>query len=121
MTTLPISPGDVVYIKDVPDENGGNVKTRRCIVVAVSGEYAKVVAATSSFTEEPHYIQIPYHPNRHPKTTFSKPTAVNINWDQCVRISECEKVGTIPPMVLMQIIRRIDAINPLDSWREDPS
>ena len=113
--------GDVVFIKDVPDENGVNQKTRRCVVIAIAGQFAKVLAATSTFNTEPHFIELPYHRDGHPRTTFTKPTAVNLYWDQCVPLSECRKVGFVPAMKLMQIIRRLEVINPLDDWREDPA
>lgn len=112
----PLQQGSIVYVTDLPDQWGGNPKTRRVIVVTPTseignGELISVVAITSRIDLVPVEKQVKLRwrqPNGHPNTSLKIECVAACNWQDTIPESELQDIrGKCNTLELEQILDRI--------------
>ena len=116
MPTEHLQQGSIVYVTDLPDERGGNRKTRRVVVVTPTaeignGELISVVAVTSRIDLVPvdKRVKLRFRqPNGHPNTSLKMDSVAACNWQDSIPLSELQDVrGKCNTRELEQILDRI--------------
>ncbi len=101
--------GDVVWVSDVPDEHGGNHKTRPVLIIQVSGVSYVGVCITKSFKGWPANVGVIVRGKTHNRTNLPWPCAAKCCWFEVFdeeRIKE--KSGVVLPKDLIEIGKKVE-------------
>jgi mRNA-degrading endonuclease toxin of MazEF toxin-antitoxin module len=108
--------GSIVFVSNLPDERGENLKTRRVVVVTPTeeignGELISVVAITSRIDLVPPDKRVKLRsrqPNGHPSTSLNKESVAACHWQDSIPEAELQDIrGKCNTFELEQILERI--------------
>jgi mRNA-degrading endonuclease toxin of MazEF toxin-antitoxin module len=108
--------GDIVWAT-IRDPRGKNPKQRRAVVITATEDITDEVDLAAISTKfdpnhvPPHWIEIPWHPNGHPRTSLNRPSVVKCDWLSTMRCEEVLKAGHLPNRHLLRVIQALANLN----------
>jgi mRNA-degrading endonuclease toxin of MazEF toxin-antitoxin module len=110
LSHLQLKQGDVVFVT-VLDPQMSNAKERPCVVVVVEETTCVVVAVTSTFDDNSltqTQLRVPHATGKMSKCTtgLNRDSVADVSWTSRVSLSECRRVGFIPPKLYAAIKQR---------------
>jgi mRNA-degrading endonuclease toxin of MazEF toxin-antitoxin module len=106
--------GRIVWVR-ISDPNGQNSKERPAVIVTATDEIrpgepfvAVAITGTLEHPLPPEYVELPWHPRRHPRTGLKKRCAAACHWLVVVRQEDIlEYAGVVPDAKMLAILERI--------------
>jgi mRNA-degrading endonuclease toxin of MazEF toxin-antitoxin module len=105
---------------EVLDSQSRNRKRRPLVIITATdqiqpGVVFHAVAVSSQLDEAPADVQVelPWHPNRHPRTLLTERCAAVCSWIVQLNLADVlEYAGTVPGKYLTRILETVDRLSP---------